>query len=467
MKGEHSVLLATHKTDVHQQRKRLHRTVPAARIGAAILIAAVYLLAQASFSSAPQTIILVSLDGFRAEYLHRNVTPNLASIISRGIHSDYMTPSFPTLTWPNHYSIVTGLYPESHGIVGNLFHDSKLNADFDYMDFPGQKDSHWWGGEPIWVTAEKQGLRTASCMWPGSTASIRGEQPTYLQPLNFYKNASQRVDIALDWLSLPENDRPRFVAVYIGEVDHAGHMYGPEDVTGHVNEELAKVDESVGRLLDGLKGLDGEKGWFRYIRSWFGFTTTREWWEVANLVIVSDHGMGEGNTISKFVFLDDFVDASRFDIVDDVVVHVFPSEGQDVESLLNAWKKASEASGNWRVWKKEDVPASLHYSDNDRIGPIVVLPEPGWAVSKRVQNKSPQIATSKPFEVKGMHGYNNSLVDMRAIFMAAGPAFKPLPAAIPTFQNVELYSMMARILKLRSAAVTNGTLGFFDDYLQM
>ncbi|KAI9338020.1 alkaline-phosphatase-like protein [Obelidium mucronatum] len=227
--------------------------------------------------------------------------------------------------------------------------------------------------------------------------------------------------------------RPVFLGLYLSDVDHAGHMYGPE--SKQVEKELKDLDASILRLLKGVEGLSG-----------------RNWWDVVNVVVVSDHGMGLGNTREKFVFLDDFVDSARFSIVDDVVVHVYPNEGEDLNELFHHWKQASLTSGNWQVWKRDDCPAEFEYRGNERIGPIVVLPEPGWAVSKRVQG-----VLSKPFDIKGMHGYNNSHPDMRAIFLAGGPAFKTIPEEIPAFKNVEIHGLLSTLLRLKSSIPTNGT----------
>ncbi|KAJ3284272.1 hypothetical protein HDU79_008362 [Rhizoclosmatium sp. JEL0117] len=355
-----------------------------------------------------------------------------------------MRPSFPTLTWPNHYSLATGLYPDSHGIVGNIFHDTRTNRTFDYMDMEGQRNSEWWGGEPIWITAEKSGITTANCMWPGSTAEIKHTRPSLYREWDWRVSHEQRIDIAVEWLALPPSKRPLFVAVYLGDVDHAGHMYGPD--SPQVNTELTNLDNSIAKLIAGVERI-----------------SKRAWYKSVNIIVVSDHGMGEGNTLSKFVFLDDFVDSTKFTIVDDVAVHIFPTNDQDMESLYQTWKSASLASGHWNIWKKEEIPAEYHYSTNARIAPLIAVPDPGWAVSSRSSNK----ILSKPFELKGMHGYNNSHPDMQAIFVAAGPAFKPVTQPIKPFENIEIYNLIARVMGLKQTVVNNGTVGasLFDGYL--
>ncbi|KAJ3074908.1 hypothetical protein HDU98_009877 [Podochytrium sp. JEL0797] len=357
-----------------------------------------------------------------------------------------MIPSFPTLTWPNHVTLATGLYPSSHGIVGNIFTSTTLNSSFDYMDFAGQSNPSWYAGTPIWKAVEDEGLLAAVCMWPGS--KNEETRPTYYREWDWRVSHSQRIDIAMDWLSLPTETRPTLIALYLSDVDHAGHYYGPE--TPQVNKNLADLDADIGSLLTRVETLSG-----------------KPWFDTLNVIVVSDHGMGEGNTISKFVFLDDFVDASRFEVVDDVMVHIYPNEGEDIDAVFNAWKQASLSSGNWHIWKRQDIPSYFHYnSPIDRIGPIVALPNSGWAVSKRTPTP-----LFKPHEVKGMHGYNNTDPDMRAIFMAAGPSFKKHDAAIQPFENVEIHNLVARVMGLQAlgSLENNGTLNafMFDEYLNI
>ncbi|KAJ3231074.1 hypothetical protein HDU81_004064 [Chytriomyces hyalinus] len=350
-------------------------------------------------------VILVSLDGFRAEYLRRGLTPNLHALATSGISAAYMKPSFPSLTFPNHYTIVTGLYPESHGIVGNVFRDPKLNDTFVYVDPVKNKDGHWWGGEPLWVTTIKAGLKSATCMWPGSEAPIKSINPTYSQPYNGSMPNADRVAKIISWLSLPAPERPSFMTLYISEVDTLGHKYGPN--APQVNAALTDVDHLMGTLVEGVLKARG-------------VSSLQE--SGVNIVVVSDHGMTEGNDLDKFVFLDDYVAKERFEYINNIVVSIYPKSGEDLMAIYNTFQTASTEHGHWNVWLRDQVPSEYNFRNNDRIGPIVALPDPGYGVTLRTEFST--TIANKPYKVGGMHGYNNSITDMRAIFIASGCAFK-------------------------------------------
>ncbi|KAJ3393354.1 Serine/threonine kinase [Entophlyctis sp. JEL0112] len=364
-----------------------------------LTIALGYRFSNQTGSQVQQTVVLISLDGFREEYLSRGFTPNIAALVASGISASFMTPVFPSLTFPNHYSIVTGLYPESHGIVGNVFFDPELNDTFVYVDSTKNKESKWWGGEPIWVTAAKNGLKTSTCMWPGSEALIQGVSPTYVQPYNGSMSNSERVAKVLDWLSLPWQKRPVFLTLYMNDVDSAGHSFGPD--SAQVNTALKSVDNAVGNLVRGI--LDVQR-------------VSKLQHGTINLMIVSDHGMAVGAPVENFIYVDDYVSADAFDIVNNVVVSIYPKYENDTASILESLQLAALNSSNWHVWSRDSVPVEFHYSHNARIGPIVAMPDEGYGLSVRSQ------APSK--KVGGMHGYNNTDKNMRAIFVAAGPAFK-------------------------------------------
>ncbi|KAJ3126366.1 hypothetical protein HK100_010292 [Physocladia obscura] len=370
-----------------------------------------------------QSVILISIDGFREEYLGRGLTPNLVALglyllyqlfpngtktkgsAASGISASFMTPSFPSLTFPNHYSIVTGLYPESHGIVGNIFFDPTLNDTFVYVNPKSNGESKWWGGEPIWVTVIKAGLKSATCMWPGSEAVVHGRRPTYYQPYNSSMSNTDRVFQLLSWLSLPLESRPAFFTLYMNDVDSAGHQYGP--TSAEVNFALKYVDDIIGDLTRGVLAVQG--------------VPNLQAGKV-NFVIVSDHGMAPGNPIENFIFLDDYVDESLFELVNNVVVSIYPKNSNDTQKIFQNLQDAAIASGHWHVWMRESVPSYFHYSNSNRIGPIVALPDEDYGLTLRSQFTIVQ--SLKPYKLGGMHGYNNTNINMRAIFVAAGPAFK-------------------------------------------
>ncbi|KAJ3021918.1 UNVERIFIED_CONTAM: hypothetical protein HDU68_009403 [Siphonaria sp. JEL0065] len=353
-------------------------------------------------------VILVSLDGLREEYLSRGLTPNLAALAASGISASFLVSSFPSLTFPNHYSIITGLYPESHGIVANVFFDTTLNDTFVYVDSKKNQDAKWWGGEPLWVTSVKNGLKSATMMWPGSEAPIHGTRPTYYQPYNGSLANADRVSQVISWLSLPLESRPAFLTLYISDIDTAGHKYGP--TSPQVNAALRSVDANIGALVEGvLKAQNVESLQASKV----------------NIIVVSDHGMAPGNAVENFIYLDDILDPSTFSIINNVVCFIYPKDPKDTTSILATLKTSSAKSTHWQVWARDEVPPEFHFStySTTRIGPIVALPNQGYALALRSQI-SEKLKSSQIVTLGGMHGYNNSNIDMRAIFVAAGPAFK-------------------------------------------
>ncbi|KAJ3046273.1 hypothetical protein HDV00_000086 [Rhizophlyctis rosea] len=385
-----------------------------------------------------KTVILISLDGFRAEYLTRNLTPTLSRIGSNGVVAEYMKPSFPSITFPNHYTVVTGLYPESHGIVANVFYDPKLNDTFIYSDTSRNSNGKWWGGEPIWVTAIKQKKLAGSCMWPGSEAPIQNIRPTYWMHYNHTWPLNKRVDLLLSWLDKPVPERPHFLSMYIPDVDGEGHMKGVYSQA--VNDSLVLVDITLQYLMDGLD--------------------ERNLTDKVNVIVVSDHGMTDSST-ERLIFLDDYVDVEKSTYITNLpLMMVYPNEAEDEDTIFEQLQKGSEASGHFRVWRRKDIPPEYHYSHTERIGPILLLPENGWVFTLRSKYDP-----SVPFDPVGLHGYNNSEPDMRAIFVAAGSAFAPQTKRVPSFANVEVYNLMARIMGV-DPAPNNGTDGWADEWVE-
>ncbi|KAJ3288336.1 hypothetical protein HDU79_004945 [Rhizoclosmatium sp. JEL0117] len=353
-------------------------------------------------------VILVSLDGLRPDYLNRSLTPNLLSLAASGIMASHLTPSFPSLTFPNHYSIVTGLYPESHGIVANVFWDSLLNDTFVYVDPVKNKDSKWWFGEPIWVTAVKNGLKSATCMWPGSEAAIKNTRPTYYQPYNGSMSNIDRVSQVLTWLALPLETRPAFLTLYISDIDTAGHVYGPD--SPQVNAALQSVDAVIGKLVEGVLHVQN-------VRALQNSTV--------NIVVVSDHGMTPGNALENFIYLDDYVDPSLFSIINNVNVFIYPKNENDTETIYKTLLKAALNSTHWTIHKRAETPPEYHYTlPTSRIAPLVAIPKRGYAITLR--------STGPGKLLGGLHGYNNSDPDMRATFIASGPAFHASERALGT-----------------------------------
>jgi len=367
----------------------------------------------------PGVVILISIDGFRPEYLGRFETPNLRRLATEGVHApDGMIPVFPSLTFPSHYSLVTGLYPEHHGILGNTIYDPKWDAWFRYHDPSAVGDERWWGGEPIWVTAQRQGLRSATFFWVGSEAPVCGVRPTYWKEFDSSIPSVERVDQVLRWLDLPEAERPALLTLYFGEVDSKGHRYGPD--SPEVADAVRRVDGHLGRLIRGLaeRGLQGR----------------------VNLVVVSDHGMA-ATSPERVIVLDELIDLADVRIVNlSPVLMLRPRSGK-----LKAVRDAlAGAHPHLALYRKEEVPPRLHFRDHRRITPLVGLADEGWSI---VSSRGRRNSRGVP---RGMHGYDNALVSMRALFVAHGPAFRRGVETEP-FESVHLYELIATVLGIEPA----------------
>ncbi|KAI9336351.1 alkaline-phosphatase-like protein [Obelidium mucronatum] len=255
-------------------------------------------------------------------------------------------------------------------------------------------------------------------MWPGSEAPIHNTRPTYYQPYNGSMSNSDRVSQIISWISLPIESRPAFLTLYISDIDTAGHKYGPN--SPQVNAALKAVDSNIGTLIEGVMKAQ---------------SATSLQASNVNIVVVSDHGMAPGNPVNGFIYLDDIVDEKLFTMVNNVVCFIYPKDPSKTKSILEAFQKASLESTHWNVWARDEVPDTFHFSKNkDRIGPIVALPKQGYALALR-SVISAKLNASQPVTLGGMHGYNNSNVDMRAIFIAAGPAFKSSERVLGTTSN--------------------------------
>jgi predicted AlkP superfamily pyrophosphatase or phosphodiesterase len=371
------------------------------------------------------TVVLISLDGFRSDYFDKYEPPNLRSLAQDGVRAKWMIPSFPSKTFPNHYAIVTGLYPQNNGIVENNVFDRSFNATFTMSNREEVQNSRWWLGEPIWVTAEKQGQKTAPYFWPGSEAEIAGVRPAYWKPYDGKVPNNVRVDTVLGWLDLPAADRPTFLTLYFNDVDDAGHDFGPDSQA--TRNAVLNVDAEIGRLVEGLK--------------------KRGLWTDVNLIIVSDHGMATEDPKNTIV-MDELFDPGLAEKVlwTAEIVSIFPNPGKE-NLIYNSLTEKLPAHA--KVYRKAEMPARFHYSNSPRIAPLLVLPDEGWTLTTR-SKLDQQKAEGKAEGLRGGHGYDNELPSMRATFIAHGPAFKR-GVAIEPFENVQVYELMTRILGLKPA----------------
>ncbi|KAK5944493.1 hypothetical protein PMZ80_003775 [Knufia obscura] len=385
------------------------------------------------------TTILISLDGFRADFLQRGLTPSMNAFISSGVSPQYMLPSFPSVTFPNHYTLVTGMYPESHGIVGNQFWDQEFQEEFYYTNISVSMQSKWWeAAEPIWVTAEKQGIKTAIHMWPGSEAHIHNVEPTFLDKFKPYEKLPKKVDRILEFLDKEPEERPQLIAAYVPDVDRDGHKYGPNSTEIHAT--IASADQMLTLLIEGL--------------------LERNLTEIVNLVVVSDHGMATMSA-HRMVQLDDIIDMSLVDHIDG-----WPLRGlrlknpeRDVPVLYQQLSKAAERHGTFDVYTLDTMPERYHFTNNPRIAPLWVVPRTGWLVIEREDfDIAAAIAAGEEFHPRGIHGFDHEHPLMRAIFIARGPAFPHAPnSRVPVFQNIEVYNIVCDSLGMASHS-NNGTI---------
>lgn len=361
------------------------------------------------------TVLLVSIDGLRADIVGSGRMPTLDALARKGVHAAWMNPSYPTLTFPNHYTLVTGLRPDHHGIVNNRMHDAVL-GDFVHKQAPA-RDGRWYGGEPIWATLQRQGGIAATMFWPGSEAAIAGQRPRYFRRFDGAMPPAARVDQVLAWLDLPAQSRPRLVTLYLEQVDVAAHKSGTFSVRALA--AMAEVDAALARLLHGLDG--------RGVR-----TST-------NVIVLSDHGMQDAPR-EQVSYLDERLAAGNYDVVWwPQLVGLMPAPGRAgaVEAAFLG------RHDHYACWRKTETPAQWHYGAHPRIPPIVCQADAGWRLQSRAQPAQEQA-------VKGEHGYAPEEVSMRAAFVADGPGFAD-GMRIGAFDNVDVYPLLARLLRVAPA----------------
>jgi len=363
------------------------------------------------------TVILISLDGFRWDYLSKTDTPNLDILVENGVISESLIPVFPSNTFPNHLSIVTGCYPENHGILSNNMYDQEWDAEYYIGENSDPvKEGRWYDAEPIWVTAEKQGKLTGTYFWPGSEAEINGARPTYYGEYDGDISREDRVKKILEWIDLPKQSRPVFMTLYFSDVDSWGHNIGP-DVIG-INSIIEEIDESIGLLVSELN--------------------KREILDDINIIITSDHGMA-GLSRDRVIFLDDYININDVRMVDwSPVAMILPED----DSIVSTYNALYDAHPQMSVFKKEDVPARLHFNNHRRIPPIICIAADGWSISDRNYfDENPYSFTG------GTHGYDPINKSMHGVFIASGPELKG-GLTVESFSSIHIYEVIAHILDI-------------------
>lgn len=375
-----------------------------------------------------------------------------------------MTPSFPSVTFPNHFTLVTGLYPESHGVVGNSFWDIDLKEEFYYTDYSRSMQPKWWRAEPIWETAENQNVRTAIHMWPGSEANIGNRQPAYIDKFNATELLSSKVDRMMELLDKPgptrrglgkrqggEHDaesseglsstsdmRPQLIAAYVPNVDADGHKFGPNST------EIRKTIEDVDAMLEQL----------------FESLEDRNLTDIVNVIVVSDHGMATTST-SRLIQLEDLIDVDLIEHIDGWPHYgLRPKDEADLPRLYDQLvKESSEREGFDAYLRDQNMPERYHFQHNDRIAPLWVMPHTGWAiVTKDEMNVAQAQSSGEVYHPMGVHGYDHEHPLMRAIFVARGPAFPHEPGSkMKVFQNIEVANIVCDSVGVKPHP-NNGTL---------
>lgn len=375
-------------------------------------------------------LIVLSMDGFRYDYTDKCETPNFDYLYEIGVKSE-MIPAFPSKTFPNHYTMATGLYPDNHGLIFNNFYDYEKQEWYKVSDRKSIENGNFYGGEPIWNTAEKQGVTAATLFWVGSEADIENLQPTYWKKYQHNMPFESRIDTVIAWLQKPKPKRPRLIMWYLHEPDGWGHKFGPE------NEKMvAKIqylDTFFGQFHNELQKLSI--------------------YDSINVILTSDHGMGDID-INRVVYFDDYIKKSWINRENgsNPVWMFEPAKNYEDSILINLQK-----NNHLQAWKKSEIPEYLHYGKNNNIMPIVVVADSGWTISWKSDIKDQKY-------LGGTHGYDPKNRDMHAFFYAFGPDFKqnyPHDA----FQNIHLYALMAKLLKLNPVN-TDGDLNEVKEMLR-
>jgi predicted AlkP superfamily pyrophosphatase or phosphodiesterase len=380
-------------------------------------------------------VIFISADGFRYDLADKYHATNLQALRARGIAAASMIPAYPSVTFPNHYSLATGLYPAHHGLVDNTFYDPKKGKIYRISDRAAVTDSSYYGGTPIWVLAEQQKMLSASFFWVGSEAAVDGVRPTYYYLFNDKIALDTRLQAVKNWLTMPEDRRPHVILFYLSQVDHAEHLHGPESKETEAAVHL--VDNCVGKMVQIVDSLHLP----------------------VNFIFVSDHGMDQVDT-THGIYLPKAVDTSKFTVtLGETMIHLYAKDKNDIPAAYDALKKEARAqeTPDYDVYLATGMPGRWYYSTKDdrygRIGDILLVAHEPHVFTTRGRRINP-----------GAHGFDNAQPDMGATYYAWGPAFRQ--ATIPAFENVNVYPLIARILGLTISQPIDGSLNALSGTLK-
>ncbi|TDF41831.1 alkaline phosphatase family protein [Alteromonadaceae bacterium M269] len=378
-------------------------------------------------------VIMIGVDGLRPDSITEELTPSINKLGNQGVRAKSMTPAMPSKTFVNFYTLATGLHPENHGMISNAPYDRKIGRKFE--NGRDSQNPEWWHGEPIWISAEKQGLIAATYFWVGSEVPIDDIHPTYWKPYNKSKDYGERVDEVLGWLKLPEGKPPNLINMYFSAVDSASHDHGLR--SDEEKQALATVDGHIGDLIKGLKTLG--------------------LYEEANIIVVSDHGMVDLSD-DRIINLDQWVDLNDFNIPDwsknrgpayEPFLSVFGKQDK-IEQLYSSLQGKHK---NMRVLKRSEFDALYYFNHPQRAPELMILADPGWTLYTS-EDKAKPLSLKAADKLVATHGYDNQHPSMRASFLASGPAFKS-KEVVEAFDNVEVYGIVACVLGIEPAG-TNG-----------
>lgn len=359
-----------------------------------------------------QYLIMVSIDGFRYDYAEKYNAKNILKIADQGVRAESLIPPYPSKTFPSHYSIVTGLYPQNHGIVDNYFYDKGTGKYYNMKDSSVVSDGKWYGGTPIWALAGQNNVLNASYFWVGSEAEIKGYRPNYYYGYSKTTSINDRVEQTLKWLNLPTHERPRLITLYFSLVDQAGHDFGPESI--ETAQAVRDIDKGIGNLLKAMAQTDLP----------------------VNLILVSDHGMTSLKEDKK-VYLKEYMNWKKVNYLPrDAFMMIYTTDSVQKDSIYTIMKNAEQ--GRFTTYRKEDIPSHLNYNKGDRIGDILLMAKPPYIFSEKTDKHFYGTHGYDPYEYKEMHG----------IFYATGPSIKE-GLTIPSFENIHIYPLLAHILNMK------------------
>ncbi|NOZ61408.1 MAG: alkaline phosphatase family protein [Calditrichaeota bacterium] len=361
-------------------------------------------------------LILISFDGFRWDYVQRKITPNLNFMAKNGVAALSLEPVFPSKTFPNHLSIVTGMYPTHHGIIRNDFLDPFSRQRYKVGDTKSVRNAYWYQGEAFWETAERQGIISASYFWPGSELTLEYRRPTFFEFYDGKRSYEERVNGVIRWLQLPEKQRPHFITLYFEATDNQGHRHGPD--SPEVNEAIQKLDKTLGLLFERLKEID--------------------LFDKTNIIVVSDHGM-TATPGDQIINVNNLVKNCKFKSQGTGPLMMIDADDENINQIYD---QLASQENHFQVFRREQMPEYFHFSRHPFISPIILVAEPGWTLVNRTLEKIGYRLLSK-----GNHGYDNHFLDMHGIFFAMGPAFKK-NYRTGTLRNIDIYPLLCKIFNI-------------------